>query len=367
METKKPEEKGKDEINKPDEMQELLANAKKVVEGEKKPVEESEEEKAKKAESEKQKEKEIPDDKSKETDKEKRGENPPKKEKEFWEEDAPEGGKGETDYKSLFEDTVQQLAAEKLKVEKYEKNYIIKDLSDFLDDPDFDVEKWIDSMKPKDIQNLSVEDLFKLGAKNENPDLNDEELEREWVKKEKEIKDAADDDIEISLANKKLKNKLLKELTPKVDLTKESDYLKTYKENKKNVKALQQAEIAERSKAAKDVTEYLDSLEGKPIQGVPVTKEDIEKAKQSIFDPNFYKEKDASGKVFLNHRKLANDRLLFIKFKDVVTTLMKAQESELKENQVNASANSKSGDIKIEKDENKSPEEKAKAYVDSNY
>lgn len=361
------DENGKEIPN--DEMQEVLANAKKVANSETKNenIQETDDQKAEKiktAETEKalkEKEKEEQELAEKEKNLEGKDKKTEGKKKEFWEIEELEGEKDEkTDYKSLFEDTVEQLAAEKLKVEKYEKNYIIKDLAEFLDDPDFDVEKWMDSMKPKDIKNLSTEDLFKLNLKNQNADFTDDELDREWIKKEKEIKDASEDETDISLANKKLKNSLIKELTPKVDLTKESDYLKTYKTKKQELIANANQNKENVVKAAKAAKEYLNSLEGELIQGLPITKEDIEKADKAIFDANYYNTKDG----VYNHKKRVNDTLLIIKFKDVITTLLKARESEIKEEQVNANADSKSGNLKIEKVK-KTDEEAAKNYVES--
>lgn len=142
--------------------------------------------------------------------------------KRFWEEDEEEATSVEekVDYKALYDESVSRL-------KRYEDKPILASLVEAMESPDFDTDKFFESYKPKELKELSLEELWKLKTKSQSEvELDENDLNELWEEYEIELGE--------SNAKKKLaKDSLIKELRPKVDLGKEPEYVSKLKEEAK--------------------------------------------------------------------------------------------------------------------------------------
>jgi len=84
--------------------------------------------------------------------------------KRFWEEDEEEteaSTETKVDYKALYEDSVSKL-------KRYEDKPVLASLAEAMESPDFDTDKFFESYKPKELKELSLEELWKLKTKSQS-------------------------------------------------------------------------------------------------------------------------------------------------------------------------------------------------------
>jgi hypothetical protein len=294
----------------------------------------NQENKDQKVKSEEQSQQQIQEDQPGEKEKKKPGR--PKKEekpeevkqkpKSFYDEE-PEEQEDKTDYKSLWE----QADA---RAKKYESNPFVTAVAEAMEAPDFDAEKFIDSLKPKEIKEMSLEQLWKMDKKiNSNLEYTDEELTELWQEEFEGISES-------NIKQKSLKDTLIGKLKPKVDLGKEPAYVTEMKQ-----KAAAQREQAQKgqegyNKFISDTTTYVDGFDGAEIvEGLIVDKEAIEEVKKSL-TVDYYRNQDGS----MNVKKIGKDRVKAAMFDKLVGHLKEMAKAEAKKEVYRPNADSVSGD-----------------------
>jgi hypothetical protein len=220
----------------------------------------------------------------------------------IFQEDKSEKKEAEIDYKKLYEETQDKL-------KKY-NNPVVDSLADVMNDPNFDVEKFFENYKPKDFKDIPLEDLWKMKTKSDsNVDFTDEELEELWQEEYANISDS-------TARQKVLKDRLISELKPKIDLGKEPEYVTNLK------KATEERRIAEQEQATnigsivQSTMAKADELLGLTVIGdLKVTKEHVAAIKSAL-DPNsnHYLNQDGT----FNKNKLAQERMFAVLMPDIL-------------------------------------------------
>lgn len=234
-------------------------------------------------------------------------------EKEWWQQ--PEDIKPvETDWKSKWEEDNKKLS-------KYEQNKLLKTLSEVADAPDFDFEKFIDSQRTKriDFTAVPLADLYKASLDEDKiANYTEAEIEQAWDLKKAELEGN-------TLAEKALRSELINKFQSKqpAENNEDPEIVKNWK--------IQKAENEERSsKTAKEykevndeITSFTDSLAGKKMGEIEITKDEIERAK-SRSNIDYYRTKD--GK--LDGRAIAIDRMKAVMFDKLFSEGKKAAKIE---------------------------------------
>lgn len=237
--------------------------------------------------------------------------------KRFWEEEDDEAPseEGETvDYKALYEESVSKL-------KRYEEKPVLASLVEAMESPEFDADKFFESYKPKELKELSLEELWKLKTKSQSEvELDENDLNELWEEYELELGE--------SNARKKLaKDSLIKELRPKIDLGKEPEYVTRLKEESKNRKEAERNANEAYQEMIDSSLSYADSLLDKTIFGdLKVTKEDVELIKQSLNPSSGYYTKN--GKF--DTKKMVREKMFAIKFTDILAEAEKSAKMEAK-------------------------------------
>jgi hypothetical protein len=217
-------------------------------------------------------------------------------------EDKSEKKEAEIDYKKLYEETQDKL-------KKY-NNPVIDSLADVMNDPNFDVEKFFENYKPKDFKDISLEDLWKMKTKSDSTsDFTDEELEELWQEELYSIGDS-------TAKQKVLKDKLIGELKPKIDLGKEPEYVTGLKQSAAERRKAEQEHAERLNSLVESTMASVDKFKGLTIIGdLKVTDEHIAKMKLAL-DPksNHYLNEDGT----FNQNKIAQERMFAILMPDIL-------------------------------------------------
>lgn len=239
------------------------------------------------------------------------------------------------DYKRQIAEYRAREESLKNAVGRYEKHEIVKHIAETLEHPDADLDKIFDSYRPKDITGLTTEELFKMNLqKDSTVEYSEKELNRAWVKKEKEIREASDDDEDFSLEVKNLRKGLLTDLKPKIKATDEPDYIKNTKEAVRQRREQQQIESDNQRRFLEATHTFADSLVGKKFGEVEITKDDIDTFRKTL-SWDYYK--DETGNI--SEKKLTIERLKAIKFDALFASMRKDVEAEIKQKVANPSEN----------------------------
>jgi len=252
--------------------------------------------------------------------------------KRFWEEDEEEGEaaseEAKVDYKALYEDSVSRL-------KRYEDKPVLASLAEAMESPEFDADKFFDSYKPKELKELSLEELWKLKTKSQSEvELDENDLNELWEEYEIELGE--------SNAKKKMaKDSLIKELRPKVDLGKEPEYVTKLKDEAKNRKESESRANEAYQEMIDSSLSYADSLLDKPIIGdLKVTAEDVELIKQSLNPSSGYYTKN--GKF--DTKKMVREKMFAIKFTAILAEAEKSAKMDAKKEVHRPNLNSVGGD-----------------------
>lgn len=218
----------------------------------------------------------------------------------------------QTDYKSLFEKQQSELARF--------KNPLIESLVDALESPNFNVEEFFESYKPKELKNMELQDLWIMNKKaTSTVDWTAEELEEAYNEEMAILGES-------SFRKKALKDELVKSLQGKIDLGKEPEYVTLIRNEVKNRR--EQAEQAElyREQMNNELLETFDSMEGIKIVGdLAITKEHIEAAKKTM-QPEMYLNEDGT----INKKMLSMNKMIPILFNDLLAEYRKVVSMETK-------------------------------------
>lgn len=222
--------------------------------------------------------------------------------KKFWEdEESSETAEDKTDYKSLWEQS-------EAKLQRFESKPVLEQLADAMEADDFDADKFFESYKPKDFKEFSLEELWKMQKKTtSNVEYSDEELDELWNEEYEAVSGS-------EAKKKALKDKLISELRPKVDLGKEPEYVSNLKKTVSEQREARKKQDEAFSEMINGLMSYTDGLEGAEIvEGLAVTKEDIESAKAS-FKPGYYINKDGTPNI----KKMGNDKIKALMFDKLI-------------------------------------------------
>lgn len=208
----------------------------------------------------------------------------------------------EIDYKKLYEETQDKL--------KKFNNPVIDSLADVMNDPNFDVEKFFENYKPKDFKDISLEDLWKMKTKSDSTsEFTDEELEELWQEELFSIGDS-------TAKQKLLKDKLISELKPKIDLGKEPEYVTGLKQSAAERRKAEQENAERINSIVESTMASVDKFKGLTVIGdLKVTDEHIAKMKLAL-DPksNHYLNEDGT----FNKNKIAQERMFAILMPDIL-------------------------------------------------
>lgn len=215
----------------------------------------------------------------------------------------------EIDYKAELEKTQNEFKSLKDKIEKHKP---IKDLTELIDSPDFDLEKFfeVNSKKSIDFTQYPVENLYKQKLANDQiAGYTPEEIDELWEDKKAEL--AANPKLE-----KSLKSELVREFQanqPTVS-NEEPEIIKTWKQaNQERVEQMEKSR-ADQLEITKGIKDFSSSLVGKKIAGeIEITQADSDAVSDKM-TADYYKGKD--GK--LDTTKITLDRLKAVKFDEMV-------------------------------------------------
>lgn len=222
-----------------------------------------------------------------------------KPKKRFWEdEDGLGNNNNEPDLNELLKQKEQQIADYEAKLKRFNKP-VLEQLADAMESPDFDTEKFFESYKPKDFKDLSLEELWKMKKKtSSNVDYSDDELDELWQAEYEEVSGS-------NAKQKQMKDRLISELKPKIDLGKEPEYISSLKKTVAEQREARQNNEAAFNQMIDGLMNYVDTLDGAEVyEGLNVSKDDIEQVK-SAFKPGYYLNQDGSPNI----KKMGNDRL----------------------------------------------------------
>ncbi len=219
-----------------------------------------------------------------------------------FQEDKSEKKEVEIDYKKLYEETQSKL-------KKFD-NPVIDSLAEVMNDPNFDVEKFFENYKPKDFKDIPLEDLWKMKTKSDsNSDFTDEELDELWKEEFYAISDS-------SAKQKMLKDKLISELKPKVDLGKEPEYITGLKQSAAERRKAEQENAERVNSIVESTMASVDKFLGLTVIGdLKVTPEHVQAMKAAL-DPksNHYLNEDGT----FNQNKIAQERMFAILMPDIL-------------------------------------------------
>lgn len=240
-----------------------------------------------------------------------------------FQEDKSENKEEVIDYKKLYEETQSKL--------KKFNNPVIDSLAEVMNDPNFDVEKFFENYKPKDFKDISLEDLWKMKTKSDSSsDFSDEELEELWQEELYSIGDS-------TAKQKVLKDKLINELKPKIDLGKEPEYVTSLKQSAAERKAAELEQVNNISSIVQSTMAKADELLGLTVIGdLKVTKEHVTAIKAAL-DPNSNHYLNTDGTF--NKNKLAQERMFAILMPDILEQHEKIVKANTKKEVYRPSAN----------------------------
>lgn len=262
----------------------------------------------------------------KEVSEEKKAEETPKKK--FWQDEEGSAKKEDTpDYKSLWEQS-------EAKLKRFNKP-VLDQLADAMEAPDFDVDKFFESYKPKDFKEFTLEELWKMQKKtSSNVEYSDDELDELWQEEYETVSGS-------KAKEKSLKDKLISELRPKMDLGKEPEYVTNLKTT-----VAQQREVREKQNEAftqmmGGLMEYADTLDGAEIvEGLSVAPEDVEEIK-TAFKPGYYVKEDGSPNI----KKMVNDKVKAQMFDKLINHLEEMAKMQAKKEVYRPDNNSVNSDV----------------------
>ena len=244
----------------------------------------------------------------------------------FMAESTTAANEDKTDYKALLKETQEKYEKE---LQRF-KNPVIERLAEVLQSPDLDVDTFFESHKPKDLKNLDLEELWVMHKKaTSEVEYTPQELEEAFNDEMENIGDS-------SFKKKALKDSLIKELKPKVDLGKEPEYVTLLREQvKANREAVTQYQQAQ-AKQNQDIANTIKEMKDITIVGdLKITDAHVEAALKTL-DAAYWANPDGS----LNIKEIARMRVLTTVFNDVVAEYTKQAKFEAKTEVHRPNANS---------------------------
>jgi len=236
-----------------------------------------------------------------------------------------------TDYKALVAQKEAELA-------RYNKPFL-NNLIEAMESPDFDPEKFFESFKPKDFKDMPVEELWKMKKKTtSNIDYTKEELDEMWDDERQSIEDGLPEGRRLETRLKSLKDSLISELKPKINLDEEPEYIKGLKLSAQERKEAQKkSDEAYNNMLSATLAEADAYLGGTVVGDLKVSDKHIEELKKSI-DPasGYYKKADGS----FDEKKLVREKLAAIVLKDVLAEHKRIIKAETKKEIHRPNANS---------------------------